>query len=67
MIKKISSKKQKKKYRKVTEWEEFISNRRNERQWGLIIALAIPLIGTLIVLSYLLLGRKATYFEEIEE
>jgi len=63
---KISSKKQKKKYRKVTEWQEFIPNK-NGKQWGWVLALAIPILGTLIVLGYLLLGKKGTYFEEVEE
>jgi len=63
---KISSKKQKIKYRKVTEWQEFIPNRKG-REWGWVLALAIPIIGTLIVLFYLLLGKKETYFEEVEE
>jgi len=67
MKNKISSTKQKKKFRKVIEWQEFISNKKGDREWGIIFLLAIPIIGTFIVLLYLLLGREGTYFEEVEE
>lgn len=65
-MEKISSKKQKKRYRKVVEWQEFIPNKKG-KEWGWVLALAIPIIGTLIVLGYLLFGKERTYFEEVEE
>lgn len=54
-----------KRYRKVVEWQEFASNRNGE-DWWVILLLSIPIISSIVVLAYLLSGRKDTYWEEIK-
>ena len=56
----------KKKFRKVRKYMEFVPNK-DGKDWFVIICLAIPLIGTLLILSYILLGHEETYYEEMKK
>jgi len=52
-------------FEKVVEYEEFISNK-NEDDWLIIFLVGLPIVSTILVIFYLIFGRKKPYWRKIK-